>query len=171
MAGAPDAQAVQVGGPSGNCISRQGFAQKARLHRPSDGRLHHRLRSADGTSSRSSATSWNSSSRSPAAGARPAGRATPSCSASSRRSRAERARPGTSQEIESWGKIIKATSRCGLGQTSPNPILTTLQNFREHLRGPGPEGRGLHPRVRSGRVHGGRVPGRGTETRLRGDLP
>ena len=22
-------------------------------------------------------------------------------------------------------------SRCGLGQTSPNPILTTLQNFRE----------------------------------------
>jgi [NiFe] hydrogenase diaphorase moiety large subunit len=35
-------------------------------------------------------------------------------------------------EIEAWGKIIKATSRCGLGQTSPNPILTTLQNFR-HL--------------------------------------
>jgi [NiFe] hydrogenase diaphorase moiety large subunit len=22
-------------------------------------------------------------------------------------------------------------SRCGLGQTSPNPLLTTLQNFRE----------------------------------------
>jgi len=22
-------------------------------------------------------------------------------------------------------------SRCGLGQTSPNPILTTIQNFRE----------------------------------------
>jgi [NiFe] hydrogenase diaphorase moiety large subunit len=34
-------------------------------------------------------------------------------------------------EIESWGKTIKAMSRCGLGQTSPNPILTTLQNFRE----------------------------------------
>lgn len=33
-------------------------------------------------------------------------------------------------EIEAWGKLIKATSRCGLGQTSPNPILTTLQNFR-----------------------------------------
>jgi isochorismate synthase EntC len=28
--------------------------------------------------------------------------------------------------------VIKNTSRCGLGQTSPNPILTTLQNFR-HL--------------------------------------
>jgi len=35
-------------------------------------------------------------------------------------------------DLESWGRIIKVMSRCGLGQTSPNPILTTLQNFR-HL--------------------------------------
>ncbi|MCX8122937.1 MAG: NAD(P)H-dependent oxidoreductase subunit E [Spirochaetes bacterium] len=34
-------------------------------------------------------------------------------------------------ELESWCKIVKATSRCGLGQTSPNPIYTTIQNFRE----------------------------------------
>ena len=34
-------------------------------------------------------------------------------------------------DLEAWGKTIKAMSRCGLGQTSPNPILTTLQNFRE----------------------------------------
>ncbi len=34
-------------------------------------------------------------------------------------------------EIEAWGKTVKAMSRCGLGQTSPNPILTTIQNFRE----------------------------------------
>ena len=33
--------------------------------------------------------------------------------------------------MEAWGKTIKAMSRCGLGQTSPNPILTTIQNFRE----------------------------------------
>ncbi len=41
---------------------------------------------------------------------------------------------GTAQDLadlEAWGKIIKSMSRCGLGQTSPNPILTTLQNFRE----------------------------------------
>jgi len=41
---------------------------------------------------------------------------------------------GTAQdlaEIESWGKLIKSTSRCGLGQTSPNPVLTTLTSFRE----------------------------------------
>jgi [NiFe] hydrogenase diaphorase moiety large subunit len=35
------------------------------------------------------------------------------------------------EEIEAWGKTVKAMSRCGLGQTSPNPILTTIQNFRE----------------------------------------
>ncbi len=38
------------------------------------------------------------------------------------------------RNIESWGKIIKAASRCGLGQTSPNPMLTTLQNFPELYR-------------------------------------
>jgi len=41
---------------------------------------------------------------------------------------------GTAQdlaEMDSWGKLIKATSRCGLGQTSPNPILTTITSFRE----------------------------------------
>ncbi|MBN2289899.1 MAG: NADP oxidoreductase, partial [Candidatus Glassbacteria bacterium] len=33
-------------------------------------------------------------------------------------------------ELEEWGKIISSTARCGLGTTSPNPILTTLTNFR-----------------------------------------
>ncbi|MBN1553945.1 MAG: NAD(P)H-dependent oxidoreductase subunit E [Phycisphaerae bacterium] len=32
--------------------------------------------------------------------------------------------------LESLGATIKAASRCGLGQTSPNPILTTIKNFR-----------------------------------------
>lgn len=35
------------------------------------------------------------------------------------------------KELESWCRIVKSMSRCGLGQTSPNPILTTIQNFRE----------------------------------------
>jgi len=35
------------------------------------------------------------------------------------------------REIEAWGKLVKSTSRCGLGQTSPNPILTTLKSFPE----------------------------------------
>ncbi len=35
------------------------------------------------------------------------------------------------KELEEWCKIVKAMSRCGLGQTSPNPIATTIKNFRE----------------------------------------
>lgn len=34
-------------------------------------------------------------------------------------------------DLEEWGKILKF-SRCGLGQTAGNPILTSLRNFR-HL--------------------------------------
>ena len=40
---------------------------------------------------------------------------------------------GTAEDlknIEEWGRLVKALSRCGLGQTSPNPILSTLENFR-----------------------------------------
>jgi [NiFe] hydrogenase diaphorase moiety large subunit len=35
------------------------------------------------------------------------------------------------RDLETWGRLIKCTSRCGLGQTSPNPILTTLKSFPE----------------------------------------
>ncbi len=34
-------------------------------------------------------------------------------------------------QIESLGKVIRDTSLCGLGQTAPNPVLSTLQWFRE----------------------------------------
>ncbi len=30
-----------------------------------------------------------------------------------------------------WGEILRKTTRCGLGQTSSNPIATTIKNFRE----------------------------------------
>ncbi|MBN2486125.1 MAG: NAD(P)H-dependent oxidoreductase subunit E [Bacteroidales bacterium] len=35
------------------------------------------------------------------------------------------------KDMEEWGKTLKA-SRCGLGQTAANPILTSIKNFR-HL--------------------------------------
>ncbi len=34
-------------------------------------------------------------------------------------------------EVVSWGKLVRNTSRCGLGATSPKPILTTLDKFPE----------------------------------------
>ncbi len=39
-------------------------------------------------------------------------------------------KPEDLQTLEELGKAIKTLSRCGLGQTSPNPILTSLQKFR-----------------------------------------
>lgn len=33
--------------------------------------------------------------------------------------------------LENLGKVIKSTALCGLGQTAPNPILTTLRYFRD----------------------------------------
>jgi [NiFe] hydrogenase diaphorase moiety large subunit len=35
------------------------------------------------------------------------------------------------KDLESWCQIVKTMSRCGLGQTSPNPIQSTIKNFRE----------------------------------------
>ncbi|NLL19230.1 MAG: 4Fe-4S binding protein, partial [Clostridia bacterium] len=34
------------------------------------------------------------------------------------------------EKLESLGKVIKSTSLCGLGQTAPNPVLSTLKYFR-----------------------------------------
>jgi ferredoxin len=40
--------------------------------------------------------------------------------------------------LETLGTYVKKTSLCGLGQTAPNPVLSTLRNFREeyeeHIR-------------------------------------
>ncbi len=41
-----------------------------------------------------------------------------------------RGEPGDLDYLQKLGESIKTTSRCGLGQTSPNPVLTTLKNFR-----------------------------------------
>ncbi len=40
-------------------------------------------------------------------------------------------RPGDIELLEQLGPVIKNTSLCGLGQTAPNPVLTTLRYFRE----------------------------------------
>jgi [NiFe] hydrogenase diaphorase moiety large subunit len=41
-----------------------------------------------------------------------------------------RGEPSDIERLESLGNTIRTTSRCGLGQTSPNPILTSLEKFR-----------------------------------------
>jgi [NiFe] hydrogenase diaphorase moiety large subunit len=34
--------------------------------------------------------------------------------------------------LQTLGESVKIASRCGLGQTSANPVLTTLKNFRSN---------------------------------------
>jgi len=42
------------------------------------------------------------------------------------------------EELERYAKVIKSTSLCALGQTAPNPVLSTLRYFRDeyeaHIR-------------------------------------
>ncbi|MGE3273661.1 MAG: NAD(P)H-dependent oxidoreductase subunit E [Vicinamibacterales bacterium] len=45
---------------------------------------------------------------------------------------------GTSKDLEAiqgLGRMVKMASRCGLGQTAPNPLLTTLEHFPEVYAG------------------------------------
>jgi [NiFe] hydrogenase diaphorase moiety large subunit len=43
---------------------------------------------------------------------------------------AGRGEPADLGYLEDLATTVKITSRCGLGQTSPNPVLSTLENFR-----------------------------------------
>lgn len=40
-------------------------------------------------------------------------------------------REGDIELLEELGETIKETAICGLGQTAPNPVLSTIKNFRE----------------------------------------
>jgi len=47
-------------------------------------------------------------------------------------------REGDIETLEKWADIIRNTALCGLGQTAPNPVLSTLRYFRDeyeaHIR-------------------------------------
>jgi ferredoxin len=40
-------------------------------------------------------------------------------------------RPDDLEKLERLGHMIQKASLCGLGQSAPNPVLSTLKNFRE----------------------------------------
>jgi len=37
------------------------------------------------------------------------------------------------EDLQKYGKIMKAMNRCGLGQTSFNPIITTIETFVKNM--------------------------------------
>jgi len=39
--------------------------------------------------------------------------------------------PGDIETLESLGKTIGSTALCGLGQTAPNPVLSSIKYFRD----------------------------------------
>jgi NAD-dependent dihydropyrimidine dehydrogenase PreA subunit len=39
--------------------------------------------------------------------------------------------PETLEKLDQLGRTIKDTALCGLGQTAPNPVLSTMNFFRE----------------------------------------
>ena len=50
--------------------------------------------------------------------------------------------------LETLCDMVKHTSLCGLGQTAPNPVLSTLRYFREEYTGRlKPSQEELRPRV------------------------
>jgi [NiFe] hydrogenase diaphorase moiety large subunit len=130
MAGGLDAQAVQVGGPSGQCIPRGQFDRRVAFEDLATGGsiivigpqrdLFDVIRNFMDFFIDESC-GW----------CVPCRAGNPLLKSKLEKIVAGRGATRDLAEIEAWGKIIKTTSRCGLGQTSPNPILTTLQNFRE----------------------------------------
>ncbi|MBO8138000.1 MAG: NADH-quinone oxidoreductase subunit NuoF [Desulfotomaculum sp.] len=40
-------------------------------------------------------------------------------------------KPGDIEQLERLAKVIKSTSLCGLGQSAPNPVISTLKYFRD----------------------------------------
>ena len=129
-AGGSDAMAVQVGGPSGKCVSRKDFGKKISFEElPTGGsmivigpnqdllKIIHNFMDFFVEES--------------------CGWCTP-CRAGNviliKRLEKIMAGKGTESdllELAEWCTFVKTMSRCGLGQTSPNPIATSIENFRE----------------------------------------
>lgn len=42
-----------------------------------------------------------------------------------------RGKEGDVEQLEKLGRLIKSSSHCGLGQSAPNPILSTIRHFRD----------------------------------------
>jgi [NiFe] hydrogenase diaphorase moiety large subunit len=130
MAGAKDAFAVQVGGPSGCCISRQEFRRRIAFEDlPTGGSIiifgpWRNIFEIVGNFMDfflEESCGWCTPCR--------VGNAL--LKEKLEKIMAGRGSAQDLRDIEAWGQTIKKMSRCGLGQTSPNPLLTTLQNFRE----------------------------------------
>lgn len=130
MAGASDVQAVQVAGPSGVCLNPDQFGRKIALEDlPTGGAMtiignkrnlleivHNYMEFFEDES---------------------CGSCNP-CRALNKtlKHKVEKVMAGKAtakdlDEMIEWGRIIKNSTRCGLGQTSAHPVITSIENFPE----------------------------------------
>ncbi|MCH9668977.1 MAG: NAD(P)H-dependent oxidoreductase subunit E [Actinomycetia bacterium] len=134
MVGADDARAVQVSGPSGECVSAQ--ADRRRRIGYEDIQCSGSVTIFDGTrellESVKDYTKFFADES--------CGICVP-CRAGTvdLHDKVDRvlAGEGVQKDLDDaagWGSLVRATSRCGLGATAANPILTTLQAFPEDYR-------------------------------------
>jgi [NiFe] hydrogenase diaphorase moiety large subunit len=130
MVGAPDAQYVQVSGPSGQSIAPKDFGRRIAYEDMSTGGsmmvfgpgrdvLEIALQFADFFVAES--CGWCT----------PCRVGTTLLKQGMEKIVAGRATLADVAEMESLGNTVMRMSRCGLGQTAPNPILTTMRNFPE----------------------------------------
>jgi len=129
-AGGSDAVAVQVGGPSGKCVAKKDFGKKLSFEElPTGGSIIIIGPNTDLLKVVHNFMDFFVEES--------CGWCTP-CRAGNviLKQRLEKIMAGKGtesdlKEMAQWCTVVKAMSRCGLGQTSPNPIATTIENFRE----------------------------------------
>ncbi|PLX00464.1 MAG: hypothetical protein C0594_15690, partial [Marinilabiliales bacterium] len=129
MVGAEEAQAVQVAGPSGVCINPSQFGRKIAMEDlPTGGSMMVIGKNRDLLQVVHNFMEFFEDES--------CGSCNP-CRAlnKSLKQKVEKVMAGEAtkkdlDEMLEWGNIIKSTTRCGLGQTSANPVVTTIENFR-----------------------------------------
>jgi [NiFe] hydrogenase diaphorase moiety large subunit len=131
MVGARDSHAVQVGGPSGECVSVAADSQRRIAYEdiPCNGAVTIFNDTRDLLDCVRDYTKFFVDES--------CGICVP-CRAGTvdLHGRIERIVAGTGVQSDlddaaTWGALVRATSRCGLGQTAANPLLTTLARFPE----------------------------------------
>lgn len=134
MVGAHDARAVQIGGPSGECVSvaADGHRRIAYEDIPCNGAVTIFNAARDLLDCVKDYTKFFVDES--------CGICVP-CRAGTVELHDRMARiiagAGVQEDLDdaaSWGALVRATSRCGLGLTAANPILTTLKNFPDSYR-------------------------------------
>ena len=133
LVGAEDAQAIQIGGPSGNCIAPKDFGRKICFEDiPTGGSM---IVFGEKRDMLQVVREFTEFFIEESCGWCAPCRVGPTLLLRMLDKVIEgRGTKADLKELENLGSTIKTMSRCGLGQTAANPVLTTLQNLAEIYR-------------------------------------